>query len=363
VRILFLGPEGVAHVTRWVRFLRERGHDVLLAYAHVIPHDEPCGGTPLIADAGTASMTPSMALRASRTARRLATKFQPGVVVSYYLTSYGLVASLAGLRPHVCATAGGDVLVDRFDRWQRRMINRVALAVVRRRTDRFLAWAPHVRDALVGRGVPANSIFVQPRGVSLDLFSFRPPRARVPGEVLRILSNRMLKPLYGLDVLIRALELLQTRAIPFEARICGEGPQRGELQAAVRAAGLETRVSFAGTVAASTMPDALAWTDVYVSTSYTDGASSSLFEAMAVGRFPVVTDLPANRPYVEQGASGMLFPAGDAEELARCLERLAVSPELCRSGGNRSRELAVEKLDYPKNMEAIEGVLREASRL
>src|SRR5687768_4251840 len=52
-RILFLGPDGVAHVTRWVRFLRSRGHEVLLACAHRIDHDEPCGGVPLVPQPGT----------------------------------------------------------------------------------------------------------------------------------------------------------------------------------------------------------------------------------------------------------------------------------------------------------------------
>jgi glycosyltransferase involved in cell wall biosynthesis len=362
LRILFLGPEGVAHVTRWVRFLRERGHEVSLGFVHHIAHDDPCGGVPLVEGAGTASVTPAVALRAARAARRLARERRPDVVVSYYLTSYGLIAALAGLRPHVCATAGGDVLVDRFDRWRRRAINRLALAVVRRRTDRFLAWAPHVRDTLVARGVPASSIFVQPRGVSLELFQFREPRERAPGAPLRILSNRMLKPLYGLDVLVRALAVLDARGIPFEARICGDGPEREALLASTRDLGLGDRVSFPGTVPAGRMPDALAWTDVYVSTSYTDGASSSLFEAMAVGRFPIVTDLPANRPYVETGRSGLLFPPGDAEALARGLEQLAASPTLCRTGGLRSRELAAEKLDYGRNMAAIEGVLLAASR-
>jgi glycosyltransferase involved in cell wall biosynthesis len=361
LRILFLGPDGVAHVTRWIRFLRGRGHEVLLAYAHVIPHDDPCGGSPLIPAPGTASVTPAVALRASRTARRLGKAFRPDVVVSYYLTSYGVIASLAGLRPHVCATAGGDVLVDRFDGWRRRTVNRAAMALVRRRTDRFLAWAPHVRDSLRERGVPEESVFVQPRGVSLELFPFHPPRTRTAGEPLRILSNRMLKPLYGVDVLVRALALLRERGVRFEARICGDGPVRGDLRALAEELGISGGVAFPGTVVAGKMPDELTWTDVYVSTSYTDGASSSLFEAMAVGRFPIVTDLPANRPYVEDGVSGMLFPAGDAHALSLRLERLATSHELCRSGGKRSRELAVEMLDYRKNMEAIEDVLREVA--
>ena len=360
LRILFLGPDGVAHVTRWIRFLRERGHDVVLASAHRIDHDVPCGGVPLIANPGSAPMSVRSILTAARQARRLARDMRPDVVLSYYLSSYGVIGALAGYRPHVCATAGGDVLSDAFDSPRRKVVNRMALALVRRRSDLLLAWAPHVRDAPLARGVKADRVFVQPRGVMLDLFRFQPPRHRASGEPLRILSNRMLKPLYGVDVLVRALAHLQAQGAPFEARICGEGPERAGLESLARQ--LELRqVSFPGTVPAPQMPELLAWSDVYVSTSYTDGASSSLFEAMAVGRFPVVTDLPANRPYLEDARAGALFPPGDHAALGRILSELAANREASRLGGARAHEIAVERLDYRRNMEAITAAVAEVA--
>jgi glycosyltransferase involved in cell wall biosynthesis len=170
----------------------------------------------------------------------------------------------------------------------------------------------------------------------------------------------MLKPLYGLDVLLRALAVLEDRGVAFEARVCGDGSERQPLQELARSLGIAHRTTFAGTVPAGRMADELAWTDVYVSTSFTDGASSSLFEAMAVGRFPVVSDLPANRPYVEQGVSGVLFPPGDSAALAAALEQAAGDPVLCRSGGLRAREIAATKLDYRCNMTAIESAILES---
>ncbi len=356
LRILFLGPDGVAHVTRWIRFLRDVGHEVVLASAHRIDHDVPCGGVPLIPDPGTAPMSVRSILSASREARRLTREVNPDVVVSYYLSSYGVIGALSGFRPHVCATAGGDVLSDAFDTPRRKVVNRLALALVRRRSDLLLAWAPHVRDALTTRGVAPERVFVMPRGVRLDLFPFRPPRHREAGEPLRILSNRMLKPLYGVDVLVRALADLQGQGASYEARICGEGPERAALEELAQR--LELRqVTFPGTVPASQMPELLAWSDVYVSTSYTDGASSSLFEAMATGRFPVVTDLPANRPYIEDARSGALFPPGDHAALGRILAEIAQDPERTQVGGERARVIAAERLDYHKNMAAITEVV------
>jgi glycosyltransferase involved in cell wall biosynthesis len=361
LRILFLGPDGVPHVTRWVRFLRTRGHEVRLASVHRIAQDDSCGGVPLVSDMDARPATPERILRATRTARRLARAFVPDICVSYYLTSYGVIGALAGLHPHVCATAGGDVLVDRFDSLRRRVVNRAALALVRRRVDRILAWAPHIRSALEHGGVAHDAVFVQPRGVDLETFAFVPPRVRRPEQPLRILSNRLLKPLYGVDVLVRALALLHDHGVAFTARICGEGPVRSQLEGLVNELGIGACVAFPGSIPAGQMPRELAWTDVYVSTSYTDGASSSLFEAMAVGRFPVVTSLPANQPFVEDGVSGFLFPPGDAAALAERLEAVAADESSRQSGSRWSRQIAEERLDYSRNMKSIESVLQQVA--
>jgi glycosyltransferase involved in cell wall biosynthesis len=42
---------------------------------------------------------------------------------------------------------------------------------------------------------------------------------------------------------------------------------------------------------------------------------------LAAGLFPIVSDIPANREWITDGENGLLFPAGDDEALARCMER------------------------------------------
>jgi glycosyltransferase involved in cell wall biosynthesis len=71
------------------------------------------------------------------------------------------------------------------------------------------------------------------------------------------------------------------------------------------------------------LPGFLRAADVYVSASSSDGTSSSLLEAMASGLYPVVSDITANRPWVEHGKNGLLFAVGDAASLAEALRLCA----------------------------------------
>jgi len=82
----------------------------------------------------------------------------------------------------------------------------------------------------------------------------------------------------------------------------------------------------------------------------TEGVSASLFEAMACGCFPIVTDLPGNRSWIRNQENGILIPNGRfkilAEELQYALER-----NLWRKTAvNRNRKFVEEHANYAINM-------------
>ena len=64
---------------------------------------------------------------------------------------------------------------------------------------------------------------------------------------------------------------------------------------------------------------------MYVSIPNTDGTSISLLEAMAYGCLPVVSDLPANREWIENGVNGIVSNGNLSEEMMEILEMDHVS--------------------------------------
>ena len=67
------------------------------------------------------------------------------------------------------------------------------------------------------------------------------------------------------------------------------------------------------------MPNLYNNADIYVSTSISDGASVSLFEAMACGKPVVVADNLGNREWIDERDNGLFFNVGDYEDLAEKL--------------------------------------------
>ena len=91
--------------------------------------------------------------------------------------------------------------------------------------------------------------------------------------------------------------------------IVGGGPLQGELEALVRAEGLEGHVWLTGE--RSDIPDAMGAMNVFVMPSLSEGISNTLLEAMAT-RLPIIaTDVGGSAELVVDGQTGRLVPPAD----------------------------------------------------
>jgi glycosyltransferase involved in cell wall biosynthesis len=87
---------------------------------------------------------------------------------------------------------------------------------------------------------------------------------------------------------------------------------------------------------------------VYVLPSYREGIPRTVLEAMAMGRPIITTDAPGCRETVVDGENGFLVPVKDVPSLAQAMERFILYPELIKTMGQRSREIAEEYFDVHK---------------
>jgi glycosyltransferase involved in cell wall biosynthesis len=102
--------------------------------------------------------------------------------------------------------------------------------------------------------------------------------------------------------------------------LVGEGPLRESLKAQVAAAGLESRVYFAGF--RRQVRDLMPEFDVFALPSLWEGFGLVLLEAMAAGRAIVASRVSAIPEVVEDGVTGFLVPPGDSDALAEALVTL-----------------------------------------
>jgi colanic acid/amylovoran biosynthesis glycosyltransferase len=186
----------------------------------------------------------------------------------------------------------------------------------------------HWAERLQGLGCPADKIRVLRMGVRLEDHPFRPPRPR-GGQPLRLIAvGRMVEKKgfqVAIDALARCREELDARG-GFRLCLVGEGPERSEVEARVRAAGLEDCVELTGAKPASFVRNALENAHVCLVPSHTsrtgdkEGIPVVLMEAMALG-VPVLSTRHSGIP--ELVPSRQLVPEKDVDALASALIQLA----------------------------------------
>ena len=136
-------------------------------------------------------------------------------------------------------------------------------------------------------------------------------------------------------------------------------PFRKPLETLVDKLGLQTNVEFAGFLSGRELIEALSSADLYLSTSLSDGASVSLLEAMAVGVFPIVSEIAANREWIADGVNGFLVDPHDpdalAEEITLALRRVDWRREVCQQNKEIVRQKALRK----NQMDIMEQAYRE----
>jgi glycosyltransferase involved in cell wall biosynthesis len=240
--------------------------------------------------------------------------------------------------------------LDRSTFWQLRLLARGV--------GRYVAVSRAVAAELVERfRWPAQKIAVVYNAVDLARFDAPPPASlRAPldaGEGPLLLTLARLEPQKGLDVLLRAAA--ETPGAHFA--IAGEGPLRSELEALAEELGIAERVHLLGR--RSDVPELLAASDAFVLPSLYEGSSLAVLEAMAARRPVVSSAIPGTDELIEDGASGLLVPPGEAAALAAALRRLLDDEGLRGELARRARARVEERFSPAALASSVEAVYEE----
>jgi glycosyltransferase involved in cell wall biosynthesis len=114
--------------------------------------------------------------------------------------------------------------------------------------------------------------------------------------------------------------------------------------------GVSDLVTFVGRIPNDQLPKYLEKCPLYISVPKTEGASSSLMEAMASGCFPIVTNLPGNKSFVENGKNGLLTAVNSTKDLVAQIERVYLRKVDLEQAAITNRRFSEKHLNREKNM-------------
>ena len=204
-------------------------------------------------------------------------------------------------------------------------MERIALALYRRKKTPFIVVSPSTFDDLVSRGFePSQLVHI---GLAVDHSLFRPTgEPRSPTPLIGYFGR--LKKYKSVDHLLRALPSVLAEFPDLKAIIVGEGDDRPRLEALTRELKLQDAVAFTGYVSDQEKVRLLQRMWFKVATSSKEGWGLTVTEANACGTPAIASDVPGLRDAVQDGKTGLLYRYGDISDLAGKIERLTADSEL-----------------------------------
>ncbi|MFN8521425.1 MAG: glycosyltransferase, partial [Chloroflexota bacterium] len=222
-----------------------------------------------------------------------------------------------------------------------------------RAADAIVTLSEPMRDLLVGRGIPAERLWVVHNGV--DTERFRPiPRDDALARQLRLGDGPVigyvttLAPYEDVDTLVKATAELRRRGRGVRCLIVGDGIERERLLELRRRTGTDDgSVVLPGRVAYADVNAYYSLLDVFVVPRRQVGVAQLVtplkpYEAMAMERAVVVSRVEALSGMISEGETGLSFRPEDPIDLADVLEPLLFDQErretLGRTAGAWVRE-------------------------
>jgi glycosyltransferase involved in cell wall biosynthesis len=189
-------------------------------------------------------------------------------------------------------------------------------------------------------------------GVSEEYFVGSAPR----GEELRLLFLGSLSyekdPTVALDVVIETLKHTAVRL-----RYVGDGPLRSEVASRVELKGLGNVVEFTGSV--DDVTPHLAWADVLLLTSRTEGLPGAILEAGAAGVPSIAFNVGGVAETMSVGVSGLVVPPGDLEAMVAGVNQLADEPQLLEQMGEDARDFVGSHFTLDRAITNYDKILTE----
>lgn len=309
-----------------------------------------------------------MQLRHAIVFRRLLRRIHPHVLHAHFIVPFGWWAALSAWHPCVMSAWGGDVLEDQGAFLQEDQ--RIFTAPSLRGADLVTCDCNLVAQTLEHLGVSPDRIVQVQWGADLEVF-----RPGLPVEQWRrrleigagpvVLSPRHLDPLYNIETLVEAIpgvlhEVPETTFILKD--YMGVPSYVDTLKARVKELGIEGNVRFLGEIPYEQMAGLFNLAQVAVSVPLSDGMPVTLFEAMACGAVPVVSNLPAPTQMVRQGENGMVVEMRDSTDLAQAIVKLLRDDALRERMKNRNLALVREHGDHNAQMRKMERLYYQLAR-
>ncbi len=230
-----------------------------------------------------------------------------------------------------------------------------------RRANAVTTIASYLKADIDKRRGGKGSVFLIPNGVDLERFRPIPPDEALRGELRFTPADRVIGFIgsfyrfEGLNVLLRAMEILKSRGIRYKALLVGSGEKDSEWRKLSEDLHL-TDVRFTGRVPHEDVLKYYSIMNVCVYPRLREKITELVtplkpLEAMAMGKLVIGSDVGGIRELLASGRGGILFPAEDAPALAERIEQALTNPSQYENFIAAGREIVQKRYSWNSHAE------------
>ncbi|MGH9499081.1 MAG: oligosaccharide flippase family protein [Terriglobales bacterium] len=228
-----------------------------------------------------------------------------------------------------------------------RINDRVRRGMIVKGAKWIAANSRHTKSLVEAWGLAPEKIMIAHPPLSRQAInaSHGPPRA-ASGDVFTLVTVARIVRNKGIDVVLRALKILDRHHVPYRYVVAGDGPERAFLENLAVELGVQTNVHFAGWVSEEDKWRLLQSADVFVMPSHVnpsqqhEGFGIVFLEAAACGIPAIGSNAGGIPDAVVDGETGILVEPESPERLADALMFLHQNPEERKKMGEAGRERA-----------------------
>ena len=306
MKICYIANSVSSHTKKWAEYFAEHGHDV-----SVISHSK--AEIPNVKVYYIDYSLRNFIFKAGKV-HKLIKEINPDILHAQQANTCGLYASTMRGYKFILSTWGSDILVGP----EKSSILKKIVQHSVRKASFITSDSKYMSDKIVELGGDKGKIFTFPMGVEEELLNYR-HNYNEDENMLKIISNRRLEKLYNIDAVIMGFYEALKENGNMLLTIAADGNERINLENIVNKFDLGNNVKFTGKYKPDEAGKLLEPHDVFISVPSSDSTSVSLLECMAAGVFPVVSNLPANREWIEDDLNGLVLKGSNAREIKEAL--------------------------------------------
>src|SRR6185369_14733494 len=228
-----------------------------------------------------------------------------------------------------------------------RVNDRVRRGMIIKGANWIAANSRHTRSLVEAWGIPREKItIIHPPLSEQAIFISNELDGEVRDDSFTLITVSRIVPNKAIDLVLKALQIINRNEIPFRYIVVGEGPERESLQQLSANLGLQNKITFTGYISDEDKWRLLQASDLYVMPSRVrpedqhEGFGIAFLEAAACGIPSVGTNAGGIPDAVLDGETGMLVEPDSPEALAQTLTFLYRNPAVRMRMGMAARERA-----------------------